>query len=634
MQRHRLAPFISDDRSYLRDVADAWDRFVSREPIDDSRVRTVVVESWRRCLRQGVDPLQQSAVESQQTIAAGGPSGSRLLLEAVDRSLPFFLEQVRACDAAILATDKNGVLLTIGGDPAFVERLQSRWAMSGASWLESELGTNAVGTALTLGRLVSIHSHEHFCKAGKLWNCHAIPVRDPYDGEIFGVLDITHERFDTRGECRQMLVDICSKVEAEIGFLVAREHAHLLATLDGATSQTIAAFDRLGRVIASHGDIGRHGLAIGKRVPGLAALRTEEPPLVGPYGAGEIIRIDGVAGGFLRLPTKAVPSFLRGKTQLAPPLATLVRSSPSLLEMAERAQRFTSRLIPILLLGETGTGKEVVAKAIHGSSQSAEGPFVVINCAAMPRELIGSELFGYADGAFTGGKRGGASGRFEDADGGTLFLDEVGDMPLDLQPYLLRALQDGEIVRLGEAKRRKVRVRVIAATNKPLGAAVQSGLFRMDLFHRLNAATLEVPALRDRIADMPALVGQLLSSLSAEGDPPLELDADLLPMFCAYAWPGNIRELRNVLECMAALSPDGRLQYADLPFSFLKMTPGHENFALSQNTGKFATSHDTDMLLDALNAAGGKAEVAARTLGISRSTFYRRLAAQRPKATA
>jgi transcriptional regulator of acetoin/glycerol metabolism len=629
MQQPKLAPFSADDRSYLRDVATAWDRFVSREPIDDCRVRSVVVDSWRRCLRQGVDPLQQSAAESSMITTGRTLSASKLLLEAVDRSLPFFLEQVRDCNAAVLATDKFGVLLTIGGDCAFVDRLQSRWAVSGASWQENELGTNAVGTALALGRLVSIHGHEHFCQVGKLWNCHAIPVRDPYDGEILGVLDITHEHFEARNACRQMLVDICSKVEGELGYLIAREHAQLLAALDGATSQTIAAFDQLGRVIASHGDIQRHGLMIGKRVPGLPASIPEEPLLTGAFGVGEIIRIEGIAGGFLRLPSQARPALLRGKTELAPPLSNLVRSSPSLADLAERAQRFSSRLLPILLQGETGTGKEIVAEAIHASSQSAQGPFVAINCAAMPRELIGSELFGYADGAFTGGKRGGASGRFEDADGGTLFLDEVGDMPLELQPYLLRALQEGEIVRLGEAKRRPVRVRVIAATNMPLGAAVQAGLFRMDLFHRLNAATLEVPPLRDRIADLPALVERLLSSLSIQGEPPLALDPELLPLFSAHAWPGNIRELRNVLECMAALSPDGRLQYADLPVGFA-ISP-QEGTSKDRPTGRLVKAGDPLGLQEALRAANGKVDVAAHSLGISRATFYRRLAAQREK---
>jgi transcriptional regulator of acetoin/glycerol metabolism len=633
MQDHKLAPFSADDRTYLRDVATAWDRFVSREPIDDCRVRSVVVDSWRRCLRQGVDPLQQSAAGSSMITAGRALCTSKLLLEAVDRTFPFFLEQIRDCNAAVLATDKFGVLLTIGGDCAFVERLQSRWAVSGASWQENELGTNAVGTALALGRLVSIHGHEHFCQVGKLWNCHAVPVRDPYDGEILGVLDITHERFEARNACRQMLVDICSKVEAELGYLMAREHAQLLATLDGATTQTIAAFDQLGRVIASHGDIQRHGLMIGKPVPGLAMSMTDASPLAGPYGDGEIIRIEGIAGGFLRLPSKARPPLLRGKTELARPLLDLVRSSPSLSDLAERAQRFTSRLIPVLLQGETGTGKEIVAKAIHASSQSAEGPFVAINCAAMPRELIGSELFGYADGAFTGGKRGGASGRFEDADGGTLFLDEVGDMPLELQPYLLRALQDGEIVRLGEAKRRQVRVRVIAATNRPLGVAVQSGLFRMDLFHRLNTATLEVPPLRQRIGDIPDLVGRLLASLSIDGEPPLTLDPELLPLFSAHAWPGNIRELRNVLECMAALSPDGHLQHADLPPGFAISSP-EDVLGGGRRAGRRGKGSDPEGLHEALSAANGKAEVAAHRLGISRATFYRRLAAEREKAAA
>jgi sigma-54 dependent transcriptional regulator, acetoin dehydrogenase operon transcriptional activator AcoR len=283
-----------------------------------------------------------------------------------------------------------------------------------------------------------------------------------------------------------------------------------------------------------------------------------------------------------------------------------------------QAQRYAMRRMPLLLQGETGTGKDLLARIIHDAGPTPDAPFIAINCAALPRELVASELFGYAEGAFTGARRSGAKGRFAQAHGGTIFLDEIGDMPLDLQPYLLRALEERTITRLGETTARQIDVRVMAATNRPLAIDVAQGRFRADLFYRLSGASLELPPLRDRLDDLPHLVEHLLRQIVPGDAIPPFVDETVFAKLRTHDWPGNVRELRNMLERMVALSPDGVL---DTEFSGLGKS--------STPAPRQLRSTERQMILAALAASGGSAKEAARTLGISRATIYRRLSAYR-----
>ncbi len=210
-----------------------------------------------------------------------------------------------------------------------------------------------------------------------------------------------------------------------------------------------------------------------------------------------------------------------------------------------RARRVAPLDLPVLLLGETGAGKELFARALHRASKRAQGPFVAVNCGALSRELLASELFGYIEGAFTGARRGGLPGKFEQAEGGTLFLDEIGEMPLDMQPHLLRVLQDGVVVRLGDTRERRVSVRVIAATNRDMQSEIADRRFREDLYHRLCAVTLELPALRDRPGDIEAIVEHLNSKLARKyGCAPKRLDPAVQLAFLNYRGPGTFANFK------------------------------------------------------------------------------------------
>ena len=306
--------------------------------------------------------------------------------------------------------------------------------------------------------------------------------------------------------------------------------------------------------------------------------------------------------------------------------ASFIGASPAALEVKRQARRAAQRDGNVLLVGETGTGKELLAHAIHAASARAERPFVSVNLAAVPETLLEAEFFGVAPGAYTGADRKGRDGRFVLADGGTLFLDEAGDMPVALQAKLLRALQEQEIEPLGSNRVIKVDVRVIAATSRDLKTLVAEGRFREDLYYRLNVLPIRVPALRERLADLPALAENLLESIAARtGMPQRELAPSALAALAAQDWRGNVRELRNALEQAAMLTDRARLEAED----FAAVVPGTPAAHAAQPLRplpQLIAELERSSIRSALEATGGNKVSAARLLGISRATLYEKLA--------
>ena len=321
-------------------------------------------------------------------------------------------------------------------------------------------------------------------------------------------------------------------------------------------------------------------------------------------------------------------------------LASFVGSSPAATEVKRQARRAAMSSSPVLLLGETGTGKELIAHGIHGASSRSSGPLVSVNIAAVPDTLLEAEFFGTAPGAYTGADRKGRDGKFKLADGGTLFLDEIGDMPLSLQPKLLRALQEGEIEPLGSNKLVRFDARVIAATSRDLGELVREGKFREDLYYRLNVLPIRVPPLRERSADIAALVEVLAEDIGLRNASPApEFGADAIALLAAQAWRGNIRELRNVLE-QAAMRSD--TQHIAVPVieevlresGVARIAPAQTQAADSQEDDPLRVLRplaqqvaeiERYAIEAALAATSGNKLAAAKLLGISRAKLYERL---------
>jgi sigma-54 dependent transcriptional regulator, acetoin dehydrogenase operon transcriptional activator AcoR len=291
----------------------------------------------------------------------------------------------------------------------------------------------------------------------------------------------------------------------------------------------------------------------------------------------------------------------------------------------EKARVLAERDVPVLLQGETGVGKEVFARAIHGSGPRPHGPFVALNCGGLPRDLLASELFGYVEGAFSGARRTGRIGRLEAAHGGTLFLDEIGEMPLELQPSLLRVLEDREVYRLGENRPRQVAFRLVAASNRDLHAEVTAGRFRMDLFYRVSVTSLVIPPLRERQEDLPDLVAHFSRDVAQRhGMSVPRFEPAVLSALATYAWPGNVRELRNVVEGLVLMRVGQAVTVADLPAEVASSrvvgTPSHGALAPIPVTGLDAVERDA--ITAAILTYHGNLTQVARALHIAKSTLY------------
>lgn len=310
--------------------------------------------------------------------------------------------------------------------------------------------------------------------------------------------------------------------------------------------------------------------------------------------------------------------------------AHFIGTSAASLEVKRRARRSASTDSPVLLLGETGTGKELLAHAIHNASPRAHKPFVSINSAAIPEALLEAEFFGTAPGAFTGADRRGRQGKLSLAEGGTLFLDEIGDMPLALQSKLLRVLQEKEFEPVGSNEMRKSDVRLIAATSTHLEAAIKDGEFRADLYYRLSVLPIEVPPLRERLDDLPALTEAILEDLRSQH----ELEPGAMAMLAQHAWPGNIRELRNVLERAALLSDDLQLNAEDIRAAIGTLVPVERptqrdsaDLIINETYAEARQRFDRELIQAKLAQCRGNVIVAARQLGLGRSTLYKKMAA-------
>ncbi|MFT9497560.1 sigma-54 interaction domain-containing protein [Anaerosolibacter sp.] len=306
----------------------------------------------------------------------------------------------------------------------------------------------------------------------------------------------------------------------------------------------------------------------------------------------------------------------------------MIGRNPDFLAIKKIAQKATKNDFTVLLTGETGTGKEVFANAIHYGSIRRNKPFVRINCAAIPSELLESELFGYTEGSFTGAKRGGKKGKFELANGGTIFLDEIGDMPLSMQAKLLRVLQEKEIERVGGYETIPIDVRVIAATNQNLEDKVNNHSFREDLYYRLNVIQAKIPSLRERSEDIPYFIEYFLKKLNEKYEAKIQIDPEAIEILSHYQWPGNIRELKNIIERSFALVDDHIIRTTHLPPNILSNVKRHflmTTCSSSNTLNDIMDKIEKELILSSLNKNHHNCRKTAEELGIHRSTLYKKM---------
>jgi len=647
----------------------------------------------KRHEKSGFDPLVRSDLNLARE------RNQRLYTHAAP-VMQLLYEQIVNTESMIVLTDAQGTILHAVGDDSFLARAHRVALAPGENWAEHAKGTNAIGTALFEEAPTLVHGGEHFIHANNFLTCSASPIFDPR-GNMLGVLDVTgdHRGYHqhTMGLVRMSARMIENHWLSDDYNSRLRLHFHSRPEFIGTLLEGILVVSPEGRLLGANraalDHLGMSGAELRSR--SLSSLLGTTPAAVYdhfrmplsppmqlslPTGQSLFVRArfdwpsrPVVAGlhtaevetAELRepaAPADAVPApagEAGGGAQRFSGLQYLRTGDPQLEAVIQKVKRVLDRGIPLLILGETGTGKELLARAVHHDSNRSRQPFVAVNCASIPESLIEAELFGYEEGAFTGARRKGAPGRLVQANGGTLFLDEIGDMPLALQARLLRALQERSVTPLGSTKSIAVDIAVIGATHRNLREMIEQQSFREDLYYRLNGLALRLPALRER-SDLEAIVRRILQAERPQDTP--ELSPQVLGMFRRYQWPGNIRQLANVLRTAAVMSAGERLvTTAHLSDDFLEDVqrigggggggggvlplplpapapawPACEAPAtLSAPQPAFATAEpaaartleqaEIDMIRATLDAVGGNISLASKQLGISRNTIYRKL---------
>lgn len=583
----------------------SWERCQTMESDLSAEPRDMSQGALRQLLEQQHHLLHHSTAAMQDLAALVHPHRSLVLL----------------CDA-------QGTVLQQAGDPHFLQRAEQVALRTGVSWAEHHRGTNAIGTALVCAQPIRIHGSQHYLPDNRILSCHAVPIHDPY-GQIIGVLDISgpaelehHYALDlarlyARQISRQMLESLCTPTRRLL-------HLHTdPALLNSAFSGRLVLEDDM--IVA---------------VDELAArmLRQDRQELPGQNLNTVLEQVKSTS--------RPLTLHLSTATKTRPVTSAVQADTPQLSPQQENALKPALRAmqmgLSILLSGPSGSGKERMARELHRRHKAQPGPFVAINCAALPETLIEAELFGYEAGAFTGARRQGYVGKLRQAHGGVLFLDEIGDMPLALQSRLLRVLQEREVQALGSERTHRLDFQLISASHQPLEALVRDGRFRADLFFRLQDYICKVPSLRER-SDLGEYIASELTAL-AQGQAAPQLHPKALQRLQDYDWPGNYRQLRSVLLQIIVQDYPGRLWLAqDLPTlpclnpeqdSAPLLAPALETSssvaapqtaAIASNKPQTLKEQEYVAVQQALEQHQGNISQAARALGLHRSTLHRRI---------
>lgn len=633
---------------------EAWEKFVFHGKVDN-RIRPVIYQSWNRCIELGVDPFSREIANilTEREFKLVKQQNEHLIRVA-EPYINLLYEHVRDSGFVIFLTDKNGVVLILTGDREQLEFHRRINLMERAIWTEKEAGTNAVGTSIVERKPLQIVGGEHFCAIQHDITCSGCPIYDP-DGEFIGVLNMSASSECVHPHTLGMVIASAKAIENQLRIEQALDTAKFANTIMKNTLETVPKgiitvnADSVISQINSRAvellqlpEEGVLGESLADTIPQL--VKVEDISKSGSVDGFEInlgdkgkrVRLSVTANSFFNkqgsyegtvFTLQEQEQIMHLVNSIAGDRAefnfnAIIGRHPKMMRAKELASTAAMTNSTVLLLGESGTGKELFAHAIHNASKR-KGPFIAVNCSAIPRSLIESELFGYEPGSFTGANRQGRPGKFERANNGTIFLDEIGDMPLDLQAVLLRVLQEREVVRVGGFKPIPIDVRVIAATNRNLEERIREGAFRKDLYFRLNVITVNIPPLREIKSDLGLFVERLLPQLSKKlGKNINQISEEAMSALMSYNWPGNVRELENVLERSILLAQTNRIERENLPANVLKQTSLETGAAREEPLS--LQDMERIAILETLRRENSIV-AAAKSLKISRSTLYRKM---------
>ncbi|MBN2792973.1 MAG: sigma-54-dependent Fis family transcriptional regulator [Desulfuromonadales bacterium] len=638
-------------------------------------IPTTIRYSWERSLeKHSIDPGKDEPVRiltAKELKEYTDPIDKFLRIAKV--GMLHLYRQVEALGYSTLLCDANGITVDWRGNESLADQWKAAGLYLGAVWSENQEGTCAVGTALIEQKPLIVHRGEHFRVKNSTLTCSCSPIIGP-TGKMMALIDVSSLQSPENRESQHLALQLVMKAARMIEsayfldhfkdqWIIGLSHEREFADV---TSECYIAVSGEGQILAADWVASqalardRHTALIGQKIGGIFDLDFNKLVEM-TYNSSLVLPIHTQQGkqklyASVRHPRalsiKAQPQTTRGQhnrirqQNLYPQfdLDRLAGRDPLLQKNVRKIKRIMDHSIPILLTGETGTGKEMFARAIHMSSRRSERPFIAVNCAAIPESLIESELFGYKKGAFTGADKKGMRGKIQQADGGTLFLDEIGDMPPNLQTRLLRVLAEREVTPLGAETSILIDVHVICATHQNLIDLVHSGHFREDLYYRLNGVSFDLPPLRIR-ADINYIISQILEIESQGTQGTIKIDQKTMALLTNYPWPGNIRQLRNCLRYALAVCENGVITPEDLPAEIV--SSGHHlkqksNHRSSINSDIQASSGDPDLdddlhslniheqqerkkIIQALAQHHWQISKALQEIGLSRATVYRKM---------
>lgn len=651
----------------IQEMRKVWERFVTDQGLDTKKVRQYVANSWQRCRQLQVDPhTPHQTCANQLDDQHLHFEHLQYLINVAQPVMENLHSFVGETGFQVVLADNQGIIVSqVGGQvsPADVSLGPIRL---GEDWSESMRGTNAIGTCLVEQKPIQLQAFEHYCETNQTLVCSAAPIFDP-DGPLIGVLNVSGDCHLDSLHTLAMVAAGAKAIENQLRLIHTRNKLQAAykysTTIINSMWEGLVSVDIQGKItkineaaaqifaVDADSVLGWHiSNLVGPDAPILDLLKTgvsyeEQEVFLKSKGfsifSSACLQYDDAGrsvGAIAVIRAPAVELKPKAKIKQKPKvtrpntphtantrytLDTIIGESDAINEAKRRVEIAAQSPSTVLIQGESGTGKEMFAQSIHSCGKRSEQPFVAINCAATPENLIESELFGYEEGSFTGAKKGGKPGNFEEADGGTLFLDEIGDMPLHVQVKLLRVLQERKVKRVGSSTEIPIDIRVIAATHKNLAKEIEAGRFRTDLYFRLNVLCITIPALRDRLQDLPLLIKALSGRLAEKlGRDDITVAESFMRACCVYPWPGNIRELENVLErAINLVGPEGLLT-AELMELHTELV-GDTDMKRHSKVRPLKET-EREMIELALDEADGNVSRAAMLLGISRNTIYRK----------
>ncbi len=653
-----------------KDMRRIWERLHINNDYNGIGINQDILDSWERSKAYGIDQFKRTNSEQLDEESLNQRlSENKAILDVVMPTLNTLYYVTKGAGFGVVYVDADGYILKRVGNQSDIDYISYTNFIEGSKWTEDVMGTNAIGMVLKLDKPVQVYGYEHYCKHNCLATCSAAPIHDR-KGNIIGAIDLTGSYENTNAHTLGMAVSSAKAIEREIELKRVNHIANKLfkeAKILNLNKQAIMNAMSEGLISVDRNQIittiniqacrmleltpGENSYWLGKHISEILDMREEyiykTIQFKRKYFAETItINVDRKKKRFLinctpyedklddDKATGAViilhkPNTVINKVAGARAKASfdgLVGESSGFLKAVDQAKMAAETSSSILLTGESGVGKDLFAQAIHNASARNNEPFFGINCAAIPRELIASELFGYEEGAFTGARKGGNPGKFELADQGTIFLDEIAEMPLDLQATLLRVLEERTVIRLGGREFIPINVRIIAATNKDLPKQIEKESFRQDLYFRLNVISIYLPALRERKGDIPLLAERLVSSLSRRLDKTINhVKPEVIDCLINYDWPGNIRELNNIIERAINLCKSDTLTLDLIPEDIQEATmavsiPKWKKLILQEDEEK-----EQQLIQYYLDKEANNRSKVAEMLKISRSSLYRKM---------